>query len=227
VSEYDFEPVRGLPENLPEGERILWQGAPDWRLLARDALHVRIVGGYFGLLAAWRILDAVFARADLASAALGAILLAIAGAICVGILALYAFLAARMSVYTITTRRVVLRIGVAIPKAINVPFAIIGSVDLRRDGEGGDIALSLTGNDRIGYLHLWPHARPGRMARPEPTLRALADASPVAGVLAAALVAYDAEQTAAGSLERVPRPAVAPAPAAEHPAPAGAAAFGV
>jgi len=27
------EPVRGLPEKLPAGERILWQGMPDWHPL--------------------------------------------------------------------------------------------------------------------------------------------------------------------------------------------------
>jgi hypothetical protein len=26
--DFQTEPVRGLPENLPEGEHILWQGHP-------------------------------------------------------------------------------------------------------------------------------------------------------------------------------------------------------
>ena len=26
--DFDFEPVRGLPQVLPKGERMLWQGAP-------------------------------------------------------------------------------------------------------------------------------------------------------------------------------------------------------
>ena len=29
--DFDFEPVRGLPQVLPEGERLLWQGAPRWQ----------------------------------------------------------------------------------------------------------------------------------------------------------------------------------------------------
>ncbi|HBB55427.1 MAG TPA: phosphopantetheine adenylyltransferase, partial [Hyphomonadaceae bacterium] len=33
TKEFDFEPVRGLPEALPAGEAILWQGAPSaWGL---------------------------------------------------------------------------------------------------------------------------------------------------------------------------------------------------
>jgi hypothetical protein len=34
--DFKFEPIRGLPEQLPEGEHILWQGAPDPRVLARE-----------------------------------------------------------------------------------------------------------------------------------------------------------------------------------------------
>ena len=35
--DFAFEPVRGLPAELPRGERLIWQGAPDWRLLAIQA----------------------------------------------------------------------------------------------------------------------------------------------------------------------------------------------
>ena len=30
-AEHEFEPVPGLPETLPEGESMLWQGKPGWR----------------------------------------------------------------------------------------------------------------------------------------------------------------------------------------------------
>jgi hypothetical protein len=53
--DFNFEPIRGLPEKLPEGEHILWQGAPDPRRLAREALGVRWVAAYFILLAVWRV----------------------------------------------------------------------------------------------------------------------------------------------------------------------------
>ena len=55
IQEHDFEPERGLPEPLPPGETVLWQGSPDWLLLARRAFHVRKVAVYFGLLLAWRV----------------------------------------------------------------------------------------------------------------------------------------------------------------------------
>ena len=43
----------GLPSRLPPGERILWQGRPDWRVLARRALHVRGLAFYLGLMLCW------------------------------------------------------------------------------------------------------------------------------------------------------------------------------
>ena len=52
---FDFEPVRGLPALLPAGEKLLWQGSPDWRSLAVRAYHVRKIAIYFLLLVLWRI----------------------------------------------------------------------------------------------------------------------------------------------------------------------------
>ena len=52
--DFQTEPLPGLPELPPAGELILWQGKPDWRALATQALNVKWVAGYFGLLAAWR-----------------------------------------------------------------------------------------------------------------------------------------------------------------------------
>ena len=52
--DFDQEPVRGLPEMLPPGERVLWRGAPDVGALARDALKLRWVAGYFVALFLWK-----------------------------------------------------------------------------------------------------------------------------------------------------------------------------
>ena len=48
--EYEFEPQFGLPERLPQTERILWQGAPDAGTLAQSAFHLRKFGVYFALV---------------------------------------------------------------------------------------------------------------------------------------------------------------------------------
>ncbi|MGA1462008.1 MAG: hypothetical protein ACO37Y_02315, partial [Steroidobacteraceae bacterium] len=67
--DHEGEPVPGLPERLPEGEHILWQGAPRWTSLAVRAFHVRKLAIYFGLLMALRALESIRAGSTLVEAA--------------------------------------------------------------------------------------------------------------------------------------------------------------
>lgn len=181
MMEYDHEPIRGLPGDLPEGERIVWQGSPDWRVFARSALYTRWVAGYFALLTLF-----AFASGSVG----GAIATAIAGVAALALLALFALLVARTTVYTITNRRVVLRIGIALNKCINLPLKRISAADLRAHGRDcGDIALSLSGPHRLGYAVLWPHVRPFHFREPQPMLRALPEVEAVAQTLASACAA--------------------------------------
>lgn len=186
TGEHEFEAARGLPETLPAGERLLWQGAPAWRALAVRAFHVRKLVAYFASIIALRG-TMVYADGTLREAVVAASWMAALAGIAIGIVLLLAWLSARTTAYTITDRRVVMRIGIVLTVTFNLPFRSIESADLRRDGDGtGDIPLVLRGPERIAYLHLWPHARPWRVARPQPMLRSVPDAAAVAQLLAAA-----------------------------------------
>lgn len=188
TGEHEFEAAPGLPEPLPAGERILWQGAPDWRTLAVEALHVRKIAVYFGVLMLWRGLGAAADGATMIEAIVSASVLLGLAAPAIALLAGFAWLSARTTLYTLTDRRVVMRIGVVLSVTFNLPLRTIHTAALRsgRDGHG-DIALTLAGPDRIAYLHLWPHARAWQLKRPQPLLRALPDATAVAERLADAL----------------------------------------
>lgn len=212
--EHEFEAVHGLPETLPAGETLLWQGSPEPLQMARQALHLDGLLVYFGLLLGWRGVSSWY---DGASA--WQTLTAMAGmlpliALALALLGTIAWLIARTSVYTITNRRIVMRLGVVLSITFNLPFAQIGAVALRRRGNGGgDIVLSLTGSDRIAYLHLWPHVRPWQLKRTQPMLRALPDAHAVAQTLAQALQrdqATRAERTVALPLRAVPEQEATP-----------------
>ncbi len=202
---HDSEPVPGLPGALPEGEKVLWSGVPDWRVLARRALLARAVALYFAALMVWRAATVANDGAGATLEGLGQGLLAASTllpllAAAVGILAGIAYLTAKSTIYTITNRRVVLRYGVAMTLCVNVPFSAIGSAALRRLGDGyGDIPLKLSTHDKFSYLMLWPNARPWRFTRPEPMLRAVPDAERVAGVLAAALREHAGQDAAAAA----------------------------
>lgn len=198
MSEHDFEPVRGLPGDLPRGETLLWQGAPDWWKLAQRAFHMRTVAIYFAVLIVWRGVATAAGGAAPIKAVEAALWLTPVAGIVLGLLAGLAVLTARTSVYTVTSKRVVLRFGVALPKAINIPYTIVENAAVKRFDDGtGDIALRLTSPNKIAYLLLWPHARPWTLAHAEPSLRSVANASEVARLLADALRAAHGGRNAA------------------------------
>ena len=208
--DFAFEPVKGLPERPPEHERILWQGRPDTLALAREALKINWITGYFVVIVLWR-------------ASVGAIDGGLAGAIAFGlpyvglwagamlVLGLMALAMARSTVYTITTARVAMRIGAALNVTLNLPFRQIANADLslRKNGTG-TIALETLGETKFSYLILWPHCRPGHVRVTKPALRCIPEAEHVAQILADAAEARVSEPV----IERK-TPAPAPTEAAQ------------
>jgi hypothetical protein len=175
--EHEFEPQFGLPERLPSGEHIVWQGSPDLGALASSAFHVKKLVIYFIFLigvCAWPALES------------GAGVMAVLQAIkwitpltLVGLAAAWvlAYMTARTTVYTLTDKRVVMRLGIVLTVTFNFPLKQIASSDVRMlEGSFGDVTLSLQGSDQIAWIHLWPSVRPWRLRNPEPTLRAIPDA---------------------------------------------------
>jgi len=189
--EFEVEPIKGLPEVPPEDEKILWQGSPDWRSLARHALHARKVAFYFALLVLWRISAGISDGHTVQQIVSGASLVAGLAVAAVGILTLLAWLNSRATVYTITSRRVVMRFGIALTMAVNFPYRVVQSADLRtyRDGTG-DIPLEVTESKGLGYVIMWPNARAWHFGQKmQPMLRSVPDARGVAETLADALAA--------------------------------------
>lgn len=176
-----------LPEDIPPGERILWHGKPNWIALFRGAYRADLVAAYFIILAAWNALDA-------SSVGGAASLMAAARALGIGVaalalLALLAWASARTALFVITSRRVVMKIGVALQVFYNLPFSQIRNAALRVERDGtGEVTLQISEGKRIGYLHLWPFARPFHFADPEPALRGLAQAQQVGDILGRALI---------------------------------------
>lgn len=183
MREHDYEPIPGLPERLPAGEKMLWQGKPDWRVLAERAFHVREFALYFGLFLSARGVVAFLDGEGLVMSLFSALAVAPLAAAGTGIILLFAWLTARSTIYTITDRRLVLRFGVAIQICVNLPFRQVDSVALKLFKSGhGDLPLTLKGATELTYAHLWPHARPWKLARPVPMMRSIPDANRV-GVL--------------------------------------------
>jgi hypothetical protein len=216
--EHELEPQFGLPEPLPEGERVLWQASPEWRGIALRVFHVRKLAAYFALILALRGALLVSDGTPIGAALLDLLWLSPVPLFALATLASLAWMTARTTVYTLTDKRLVMRIGIVLTLTFNLPLRTLRNADLHLERDGsGDIAVLLPDADHIGYLNLWPHARPWRLRHPEPTLRSVPDAAAVARRLVEAWSAATGN-VATGS-------AAAPAPAAtlrrSNPAPHG------
>jgi hypothetical protein len=180
----------GVPGPLPQGERLLWQGKPRWQTLAVQALHIRKVAAYFALLLVWYAVTKLRGGVPAGDVTLAVLRFGGLALIPLALLCLYGWLTARTTTYTVTTRRVVLRFGIALPMTLNLPYGKIDSAAFRPlPGGAGDITLKPEAGERLAYPLLWPHARPWRMARAEPTLRAVPQAEQVARIIARAMAA--------------------------------------
>ena len=167
---------------------MTWQGAPDAIGLAIRAFHVRKIAVYFLLLMVWRFGSATVGGQDIGAAlsyALGVLPLALAA---MGVLSLIAWGYARTTVYTLTSKRLVMRSGIALPITLNLPFSKITAVSVKHHADGsGDIALKVQKDERIAALLVWPHMRPWSWNHPQPMLRSVPDARAVEKILMAGL----------------------------------------
>ena len=179
--EHEFEPQFGLPERLPQDEFIVWQGSPDVGALAASAFHIKKLVIYFLLLivaCAWPALETQAGAMAVLQAIKWIAPLSLLGLASVWLMA---YMTSRTTVYTLTNKRVVMRLGIVLTVTFNLPLKQIASSDVRLLESGfGDITLALQGSDRIAWVHLWPSVRPWRISKPEPTLRAISDVQEVA-----------------------------------------------
>lgn len=191
-SEIEIETIPGIPGELPAGEHVLWQGKPTAGGLARSTFKLRGLVFYFAIFIGVRVVMAIRSHEGLHGVS-ESLLAVLAAGSCIGMLYGIAWLHARAAIYTITNRRIVLRIGIAIPMTWNLPFKRLASADLAvRNAADGDIVLQLTEPNRIAWLHLWPHVAPGNIVKARPTLRAISAPAHVAAILSDAVAASTA-----------------------------------
>lgn len=183
--------VRGLPGALPEGERVLWQGSPDWRTLLLRGFHVRGVAIYFVLVLLACLVSSVTSGLTLRQVALSEARLTALALVPIVLMTLYCWGVGRTTIYTITNQRVAISMGMVVPMSLNLPYRRIESANLHVYPNGaGDIPMTLLATEKLAYLLVWPHSRPWRMARAEPMLRCVPGAAEAAAILGRALAAH-------------------------------------
>ncbi len=220
VRQHDYEPVPGLPERLPQGEKIVWQGRPDAHRISVDVMKSYWIAGYFGVLIAWAIAAGYSDGRTLGAILFSAGVLAILGTIMLALVELFAWASSRTTLYTVTNRRLVMRVGVGSSITLNLPFGQIASADLvvRRDG-AGDIVFAAAEGVKLSWFHLWPHVRPYRYATPQPALRCIADVKSVAKLIVTELQAAQAGSAATDDAAQIAAPADVLRPSRKRSAP--------
>lgn len=192
--DFNFEPIPGLPELPPEGEKILWQGSPLRNSMAVHVFHVRKVIGYFVLLMALQVVSGLYDGATAAVIASDLAVLAAGGGLGIILLSGLAWGYSRSTIYTITSKRLVMRHGIALPMTINIPFSKIDAAQMVEHSNGtGTITTQITSDNRLAWLALWPNVRPWNFKSPQPALRCIENPSAVASLLATAMAEAEGE----------------------------------
>lgn len=181
--------MRHVRDLLPE-ERILWQGRPSVRAIARGPVHLPALGLYLAAVWIWHAAEDRAAGLTPGETLAAGMPLLLTGALVLLAAAGFAWACARTTTYTITTERCLLRYGVALTATLSVPLRRIASVSVAARADGtGDIPLMLKPGRRVAFLKLWPHARPWYWKEPQPMLRGVSSARDVAALLSKATVA--------------------------------------
>jgi len=191
------EPIPGLPEELPEGETVLWQGKPVALAFTINTFRLRWVAVYVAVFLTWRLTNAATTDAGITQGMVLETLLT-ATAFTLGGVAIFLVLGAQMArstIYTLTNRRLVMRYGVGFRKYINLPLSRITGASLKaHGGNTGSIAIETDRAHPLPYFHLWPHARPFRFVHASPMFRAIPDPEEFARLLATTMKEAEPEK---------------------------------
>ena len=201
-----------MSQLMPD-ERLLWQGRPAWRGVARDVLRIRLVALYFAVMLIWGFAsDRSDGWGPLFTLWRGVPLFTLGLVVLAGC-AGYAWAIARTTRYTVTSERIILHYGVAIEAKLSLPLRRIASVGVRAGRDGtGDVLLTPKARGPLRYLKIWPHARPWRWTRVEPMLRGVPNAMAVAAIISQAALDVSPGVLHAVPGQAAPVPAAAPEP---------------
>lgn len=188
----ETESRAGLTEPLPPGETILWQSGPARSRMGASIFHYRWLVLYVAgaiVLAMWGARQAGYPLGETIALATLAIPLAAIG---FGLLEAIGRLSAKAATYTLTNRRIIMKIGIALDMTVSIPLSAITDASIRQGrGRTGDIALIVKDTGGVGFVALWPHARPWHFTVPSPMLRALPDVEHAAMIIGDALVSFN------------------------------------
>ncbi|OUW05395.1 MAG: hypothetical protein CBD16_01045 [Betaproteobacteria bacterium TMED156] len=181
-----FEPQFGLPEPLPDGEELLWQCSPSFKSLIKKVFLFRLILAYFVIMLASSFYFN-FQTSGFENALIGFVGSFFLSVFCLLSVAFLAYLSSKTTVYSITNKRIVMRIGIVLTLTFNIPYKEIDAADLKLYSDStGDISFRIKPSTKIAFIHLWPHCRFKSFSHPEPALRCIEQAKVVSEIVCGA-----------------------------------------
>ena len=173
-------PPKDILSVIPKDEKIIWYGKPDIRRFCLTALGLKYIFIYLIII----FCSIIYSRSgDLNFIKIIEVLFPYIISSFLAVLLLIAVGVSQVlpTVYVITSKRVIIRSGLALIFMLNVPFDKIVSIDknIYRDG-CGNISFKLLSKSRIPFFASWPSVRPWFFSNPQPTFRCIADVEIIA-----------------------------------------------
>ena len=179
--------INRLPDevgkSIPSGEKIFWNGKPNWKSFGYHAFGVKYFSIYFFVCALYAVsqIDAIFSFGAFFTKFIPYL---ISGILAGTILLLLSYFSARHTCYVITEKRIVIRTGVALVFLLNMPFKNILSIDMKTLAQGrGNVIFKVQSKKRIPYLSCWPSVKSGSFFEPIPAFRSIRDIEKIGQII--------------------------------------------
>ena len=180
----DKSPPKDILGAIPENEDIIWYGRPELRRFCLSALGLRYLLLYLLIVALFNLSSnfgnfSFFIYLEIMVPYIISCFLATVLLVIIGISQVMP------TVYVITSKRIIIRSGMALIFMLNVPFDKIANIDKQIFKDGcGNISFKLINNKRVPFFASWPSVRPWYFNNPEPTFRCISNVDVIALKLA-------------------------------------------
>ena len=173
-------PPKDILSVIPKDEEIIWHGRPDLRRFCLTAIGIKYILVYLIVITC----SIIYTRyGDFNLITILQVLVPYLLSCCLAIILLVIVGISQVlpTVYVITSKRVIIKSGLALIFMLNVPFDKIASIDKNNYSDGsGNISFKLISNKRVPFFASWPSVRPWYFSNPEPTFRCIADVDVIA-----------------------------------------------
>ena len=173
-------PPKDILSAIPTGEKIVWYGRPDIRRFCLSAMGLKYVLVYL----LFAIIFDIYSNLEgpgISSYIGGILPYILSFSLALILLVLIGISQVVSTFYVITSKRIIIKSGVALIFMLNVPFSKIYNIQKQELSDGtGSISLELLGNKRIPFFACWPSVRPWYFNNPQPTFRCISDVNVVA-----------------------------------------------